>query len=183
MCLLRLARPGQRTPQLVTVQLPDFALRVHRQAGVEQACVLLQDRFGVDVNVLLFAARVGVAGQLTTDTLTAASARVAQWHAEIVRPLRAVRRRLKSGPAPAPSPDTTELREQLKALEIRSELIELDELGPLVPDVVPAGGDAVARVVEALTLVVRAQSDRPLTSDEAAALATIAAAAAGAGDR
>ncbi|WP_168176114.1 TIGR02444 family protein [Mycobacterium sp. ST-F2] len=164
------------------MQLPDFALRVHRQDGVEQACVLLQDRFGLDVNVLLFAARVGVAGQLTTETLAAASERVAQWHAEVVRPLRAVRRRLKSGPAPAPSPATTELREQLKDLEIRSELIELSELDALVPDVEPAGGDAVVRVVEALTLVVRAQSDRPLTSDEDAAVATIAAAAAGVGD-
>lgn len=144
--------------------------------------MLLQDRFGLDVNVLLFAARVGVAGQLTTETLAAASERVAQWHAEVVRPLRAVRRRLKSGPAPAPSPATTELREQLKDLEIRSELIELSELDALVPDVEPAGGDAVVRVVEALTLVVRAQSDRPLTSDEDAAVATIAAAAAGVGD-
>lgn len=144
--------------------------------------MLLQDRFGLDVNVLLFAARVGVAGQLATETLAAASERVAQWHAEVVRPLRAVRRRLKSGPAPAPSPATTELREQLKDLEIRSELIELSELDALVPDVEPAGGDAVVRVVEALTLVVRAQSDRPLTSDEDAAVATIAAAAAGVGD-
>lgn len=145
--------------------------------------MLLQDRFGLDVNLLLFAARVGVAGHLTVDMLELASERVAQWHSEIVRPLRAVRRRLKSGPAPAPSPATTALREQLKDLEIRSELIELDELGALVPDMEPAGGDAVVRVVEALTLVVRAQSDRPLTSDEDAAVATIAAAAAGVGDR
>lgn len=144
--------------------------------------MLLQDRFGLDVNLLLFAARVGVAGQLTADTLAVASERVAQWHSEIVRPLRAVRRRLKSGPPPAPSPATAELREQLKAVEIRSELIELDELDALVPDGEPAGGDTVERVAEALTLVVRAQSDRPLTRDEDAALATIAAAAAGVGN-
>ncbi len=165
------------------MQLPDFALRVHREDGVGEACVLLQDRFGLDVNLLLFAARVGVAGQLTIDTLAAANERVAQWHSEIVRPLRAVRRRLKSGPPPAPNLATTELREQLQALEIRSELIELDELDALVPDVESAGGDSLARVVEALTLVVRAQSKRPLTSDEDAALATIAAAAAGMGNR
>lgn len=139
--------------------------------------MLLQDRFGLDVNLLLFAARVGVAGQLTTDTLAAASERVAQWHSEIVRPLRGVRRRLKSGPQPAPSPATTELREQLKALEIRAELIELDELDALVPDLDTADEDAVARVAAALTLVVRAHTDRPLTGDEDAALATIAAAA------
>ncbi|WP_081812442.1 DUF2390 domain-containing protein [Mycolicibacterium mageritense] len=81
--VLRLGRQGYRTAQLVTVRLPDFALRVHGADGVAQACVLLQDRFGLDVNLLLFAARVGTTGRLTPATLAAATERVAQWHAEI----------------------------------------------------------------------------------------------------
>jgi uncharacterized protein (TIGR02444 family) len=162
---------------LITVQLPDFALRVYSGDRAESACVLLQDRLGLDVNLLLFAARVGTTGRLTTDTLAAATERVAQWHVEVVRPLRGLRRRLKSGPSPAPNPATRELREELKELEIRAELIELDELDALVPDAEPASDDPVARVTEALLLVVRGQSDRPLTADEDAALATIAAGA------
>ncbi|MCC9186263.1 TIGR02444 family protein [Mycolicibacterium mageritense] len=158
------------------MRLPDFALRVHGADGVAQACVLLQDRFGLDVNLLLFAARVGTTGRLTPATLAAATERVAQWHAEIVRPLRGVRRRLKSGPSPAPSPATAELRDELKGLEIRAELIELDELDALVPAAEP-GNDPVRAVAAALTLVVRALSDRPFAADEDAALATIAAAA------
>ncbi|WP_197514615.1 TIGR02444 family protein [Mycobacterium sp. 852013-50091_SCH5140682] len=159
------------------MQLPDFALRVHGGDGVGPACVLLQDRFGLDVNVLLFAARVGTRGPLTPSMLQAATERVAQWHAEVVRPLRGVRRRLKSGPAPAPSPATAELREQLQGLEIRAELIELGELDVLVPDRDSGTADPIAQVTAALLLVVRAHSQRPLTADEDAALATIAAAA------
>ncbi|CDO21302.1 hypothetical protein BN978_01762 [Mycolicibacterium mageritense DSM 44476 = CIP 104973] len=86
------------------------------------------------------------------------------------------RRRLKSGPSPAPSPATAELRDELKGLEIRAELIELDELDALVPAAEP-GNDPVRAVAAALTLVVRALSDRPFAADEDAALATIAAAA------
>lgn len=162
------------------MRLPDFALRVHGADGVAQACVLLQDRFGLDVNLLLFAARVGTTGRLTPATLTAAAERVEQWHAEVVRPLRAVRRRLKSGPAPAPNPATAELRDELKGLEIRAELIELGELEALVADAEP-GKDPGTDVAAALTLVVRAVSDRPFLADEDAALATIAAAAVGVG--
>jgi uncharacterized protein (TIGR02444 family) len=168
-----------RIAPLVTVQLSDFALRVYSRDDAAPACVLLQDCFGIDVNLLLFAARVGTTSRLTTGALRTATERVAQWHAEVVRPLRGVRRRLKSGPLPAPNPATMELREELKELEIRAELIELDELDVLVPDPdpEPADGDPVARVGAALMLVVRAQSDRPLTADEDAAVATIAAAA------
>ncbi|ART72479.1 TIGR02444 family protein [Mycobacterium dioxanotrophicus] len=162
---------------MVTVQLPDFALRVHGGDGVGPACVLLQDRFGLDVNVLLYAARVGIGGPLTPPVLQAATARVALWHAEVVRPLRGVRRRLKSGPSPAPSPVTAELREQLQSLEIRAELIELGELDALVRDTGPGADDPTAQVTAALLLAVHAHSQRPLTADEDAALATIAAAA------
>jgi uncharacterized protein (TIGR02444 family) len=162
---------------LVTVQLSDFALQVHSADGVAPACVLLQDRFGVDVNLLLFAARVGTTGRLTEAALATAAEQVRQWHAEVVRPLRGVRRRLKSGPSPAPNPATAELREEVKELEIRAELIELDVLDALMPDAAPAADDPVAQVAAALLLVVCAQSDRPLTVDEHAVLATIAAAA------
>ncbi|MBN3456057.1 TIGR02444 family protein [Mycobacterium sp. DSM 3803] len=162
------------------MRLPDFALRVHGADGVAQACVLLQDRFGLDMNLLLFAARVGTTGRLTPALLAAATERVEQWHAEVVRPLRSVRRRLKSGPAPAPNPATTELRDELKSLEIRAELIELGELDAVVPDAEP-GTDPGTAVPAALTLVVRTVSDRPFHADEHAALATIAAAAVGVG--
>jgi uncharacterized protein (TIGR02444 family) len=34
----------------------DFSLKVYAAAGVADECILLQDRFGIDVNLLLFCA-------------------------------------------------------------------------------------------------------------------------------
>ena len=88
-----------------TVPLRQFALAVHDIEGVPAACVLLQDRFDLDVNVLLLGAYIGVQGKtLAAEDVDAARAVVDAWHDEVVRPLRAVRRRLKSGPPPAPLP-------------------------------------------------------------------------------
>jgi uncharacterized protein (TIGR02444 family) len=82
-----------------------FALDLYRRPGVAEACLELQHRHELDVNVVLFAAFVGAAQRrtLTADDLTQAHRRVDTWHQEVVRPLRAVRQRLKAGPAPAPS--------------------------------------------------------------------------------
>ncbi len=95
------------------------------------ACVSLQDQFGLDVNLLLLAAYVGAARRqtLTADQLDTARTVVDAWHIEVVRPLRSVRRRLKSGPAPAPTPQTEEVRAQVAKAELDAELIELDLLG------------------------------------------------------
>jgi hypothetical protein len=46
----------------------------------------------------------------------------------VVVPLRVLRQRLKTGPAPAPIPATDELRRKVQAVEIEAELIELLEL-------------------------------------------------------
>ncbi|MGB0969334.1 MAG: TIGR02444 family protein [Mycobacterium sp.] len=165
------------------MRLPEFALAVHARDGVAEACVLLQDRFGVDVNVLLFAAQVGSTGTLTSAELDRAeldraSRQVADWHAEVIRPLRGVRRRLKSGPPPAPNATTTALREQLKGLELQAETIELDELSHLIPDHGISDDDPVARITAALLTAVRRTSSRELSSDEDDAVAAIAKAAA-----
>jgi uncharacterized protein (TIGR02444 family) len=164
----------------VTATLREFALAVYAADGVARACLLLQGRFGLDVNLLLFAAYVGIArGQaLTPAALGAAQMRVDAWHREVVRPLRRVRERLKSGPAPAPNPATTRLREQVKELEIQAEMIELDELDRLTLPLDTASGDAVDRARAALQVVVQATGNRQPTNDERGALTTIAIAAA-----
>jgi uncharacterized protein (TIGR02444 family) len=152
------------------VRLSDFALAVYGRAGVSQGCLLLQDRFGLDVNLLLFAAYVGA--DLTPAMLEAAAAGVDEWHREVVRPLRAVRRRLKHGPAPAPDVATAELRDGLKHLEVQAELVELTELERFATRAAPRGDPSAA-----VALVLRRYSDRALSPDERDALATIAAAA------
>jgi hypothetical protein len=66
--------------------------------------------------------------------MAAAVGTVGAWHGEVVEPLRAVRRRLKHGPAPAPDRTTDKLRARLQAIEIEAERIELETLAGFLPD-------------------------------------------------
>jgi len=83
-------------PPAASVTLRQFAIAVHEADGVPASCVSLQDRFGLDVNVLLLAAYLGtVLRQMpTAEQLRSARALVDGWHGEVVRPLRGVRRML-----------------------------------------------------------------------------------------
>jgi uncharacterized protein (TIGR02444 family) len=112
-----------------------FALDLYAQPGVSQSCLLLQDRHGCDVTLLLFAAWAGAECgiALGPDDVIAARGAVAAWQAEVVKPLRAVRRRLKHGPPPAPNPRTADLRTRLQAIEIDAERIELETLAGTLP--------------------------------------------------
>jgi uncharacterized protein (TIGR02444 family) len=106
-----------------------FSLAVYGADGVEPECLDLQERFRVDVNLLLFAAYAGACDgvQLEAADITAVAAAVSAWHDEIVRALRGARRALKplslddNSPLQAP---TAELRAQVKAAELYSEKIE-----------------------------------------------------------
>ncbi|MHA7874324.1 TIGR02444 family protein [Roseivivax sp.] len=106
-----------------------FALAVYGASGVSAACLELQDRFGADVPVLLTALWMGRRGRaLDAAAMAALDGVVADWRAEMVQPLRALRRRLKSGPAPAPSDTTEALRSEIKRAELSAEKIEMVRL-------------------------------------------------------
>ena len=104
----------------------DWSLSVYGRPGVAAACLAAQDRYGADVNLLLWAAWAGcVHGhRLTAVEVETARAAVAAWHRDVVLPLRAVRRRLKHGPAPAPNSATDPLRARVKAAELEAERLE-----------------------------------------------------------
>lgn len=104
----------------------DYALKLYGQPGVAEACLLLQDRVGVDVNVMLVALHAAArrAIVLGAQDLRELDTEVQAWRQEIVLPLRAIRRRLKEGPAPAPSPDAEALRTKVKGAELQAEQIE-----------------------------------------------------------
>jgi uncharacterized protein (TIGR02444 family) len=159
-----------------------FALAVYDQPDVPAACQLLQDRFDLDVNVLLFAAFVGaVRAQVLTPTgLDTVCRGVDAWHREVVRPLRGVRQCLKTGPAPAPNTDTTKLRSKIQDVELQAELIELAQLEVLgsTLDQIPALGSPEERATAAMTVVIDARSHRDMDNAEHHARAAIARAAA-----
>lgn len=159
-----------------------FATRVYGRPGVAQACLALQQRFDADVNLLLFAAWLGAErGTPLTEALARrAQRRVDAWHEDIVRPLRAVRQRMKNGPTPAPCGATEALRDALKAVEIGSERIELAVLETLAPEAAPhdAGIDpeAIARGNLRAVLALSARDD--LLAEAGRAIRAIARASA-----
>ena len=155
-----------------------FALALYRRAGVADACLDLQDRHDLDVNLVLFAAYVGaVRRQGLTDTdLARAHRQVDAWHQQVVRPLRAVRQGLRSGPAPAPGEATTALRRKLARVEIEAELIELDQLG-LVISPAPAPGNltsAADGASAAIEAVIREHISAPSGRQDHQAIEVIA---------
>jgi len=106
-----------------------FSLAVYGADGVEAECLALQERFGIDVNLLLYAAFAGAAEGVALERgdIQAAAAAVHSWHEEIVRPLRRARRGLKPialDPASSVQAPAAALRMQVKAAELQSEKIE-----------------------------------------------------------
>ena len=101
-----------------------FSLSTYRRPGVEPACVSLQDRLGLDVNLLLYLCWAGSIGHaLGSDELDEAMVRARRWQSRVVRPLREARRALK-GQDMVPAEQGEALRERVKALELEAERLE-----------------------------------------------------------
>ncbi len=130
--------------------------------------------------MVLFAAFVGAVRHqtLTASGVELARARVDAWHREVVRPLRAVRQRLKTGPVPAPNDITAQLRSQVQKIEIQAELIELDQLGALIPGLepIPASGSTAECAAAAIETVINAYTHTALDDRDRRAIETIAGA-------
>lgn len=103
-----------------------FVVRLYGQDGVAPACLRLQEEYGVDVALLLFAAWMAEQGvALTHEQAQAACGWVAGWHNEVVRSLRALRTRLKTGTSLAPFDLSDDVRNSIKRVELDSERAEL----------------------------------------------------------
>ena len=101
-----------------------FSLQVYGKPGVAEACIALQDGLGLDVNLLLYCCWHGRAHRKLDEAgLRRAMAAVEGWQREVVQPLRAVRRRLKSGVPPITARECLALRRKVTDLEIESERI------------------------------------------------------------
>lgn len=113
----------------------DFSLAVYGRPGVVSACLALQERRGVDVNLLLYCGWLGASGRGRLDGtgLAYAKAAVASWHEEVVRALRVVRTRLETRPEPATTELAAALRKKVGALELEAERIEQLLLESRVP--------------------------------------------------
>jgi len=107
----------------------DFSLALYARAGVPEACLRLQARHGVDVNLLFFCLWVGHAhgGMLDRAAVERLKARVRAIHDDVVRPLRAARTALKPMVAEASGEFGAmlgRLRAEVKRIELDAEHIE-----------------------------------------------------------
>jgi uncharacterized protein (TIGR02444 family) len=118
-----------------------FSLRVYAAQGVAQECLAVQDRYGSDINLLLFCAWLGAERNiaLTPDELGACERAVSEWHQRAVRPLRDARRALKD------LAGAEDIRAQVKTLELDAEKHEQEILYAFAMQRWPARGSAQAR--------------------------------------
>lgn len=108
----------------------DFSLRAYRRNGVAEACIRLQDRHDVDVNLLFYfhwlaTVRPDALGDSEIGVIVAETD---DWRRGVVMPLRAIRRRMKSGFDGFASDAVDDLRNEVKRLELQSERQEHDFL-------------------------------------------------------
>ncbi|CAO3352715.1 hypothetical protein [Azospirillum palustre] len=125
----------------------DFSLAVYGRPGVPACCLSLQDRRGVDVNVLLFAAWAGLECgiRLSAEELGRIDAAVAAWREEVVRPLRALRRRAKA--------EDDAFYRRMKAAELEAERVQQDRLFAAAGFAPQPGGDVELAVANMALLV------------------------------
>ena len=126
-----------------------FSLRFYALPGVAAACIDLQDRHGVDVNVLLFLLFLAEAGRaVSPDDAARIGAGVRAWRDSVVAPLRAARRNLRT-PTGKIDPDAAEaLRTNVKRVELEAERIQQETLERSFP-AAATGTSAASRTVAA----------------------------------
>jgi len=124
----------------------NFSVRTYRQAGVAEACLGLQDEHGADVNMLLYCCWYGWHfSALDPETFMRAMDFSRVWAGNVVRPLRGVRRWMKSSGCAMDGMEfetCSELRERVKATELQAEKLQQSVLASLAEG--SAGGDTPA---------------------------------------
>lgn len=113
----------------------DWSIEAYAQDGVAPDLIDLQDRFALNVNVLLWcvwcAARFAEIPELV---LRKAADLSVHWTRDVTAPLRAARRALKAPPRQVSGADADALRDQVQATELRAEKIEQEMLVTLAEE-------------------------------------------------
>ena len=145
-----------------------FSLAFYAHPGVSEALIGLQDRAGCDVNLMLFALWLGVSGRgrLTKEELAIATRIVRPIGADIVEPLRELRRKLRSDP----DADVQRLREGIKALELAAEKIVQSRLARIAGT--PGRADPAQRAAAAHANLALYLGRKMTGSSEAATIGT-----------
>jgi uncharacterized protein (TIGR02444 family) len=110
----------------------DFVLRLYGADGVEPACLALQDEHGQCVPLLLWRAWTLAEDRPVDEDLLASAISIARaWHADVIEPIRAVRRRLKAPLPPVDDDARLKFRQDISRRELTAERLLIDTLEAL----------------------------------------------------
>lgn len=153
----------------------DYAVTLYGQPGVREACLDLQDRCDLDVDLLLFAVWSAAAGpgQLNVQAFNECIELTAAWREGVLKPLRGARRASASMPGALAGA----IPEQLQATELNAERVELDMLERWAADRPPVSRPAEPEASAASNLVAYLAAAGIETGTAATAIRTLLAAA------
>lgn len=126
----------------------DFSVAVYGRPGVSQACLQLQDDYRVDVPLLLFALWAGHHRGVTLAPAEIAEIDkdISAWRDRVIRPIRDIRRLLKSDTLGMDADATERFRSRVKKLELESEGLEIALLETRLPSRSDDGASAYANL-------------------------------------
>jgi uncharacterized protein (TIGR02444 family) len=142
-----------------------FSLGYYRGAGVSEACLELQDNCGVDVNVVLFLFWMASRKRrVAADQVKRLADKVRPWQADVIGPIRALRRRLKTD-APLLDKGSAELfRTRIKAVELESERLQQEAMYALADGVTSQAAPSVEAAARASITAYQDALGRPFTA-------------------
>jgi uncharacterized protein (TIGR02444 family) len=121
------------------MSLWDWTLKAYARPGAPEACLTLQDEHGQNTSFLLWA----VWAEAADPVLLARAADLAhRWEAVALAPIRKVRRALKPAFAGVDDGGRQALREDVKAVELRTERVLVEALETMTGE--PRGAHALA---------------------------------------
>ncbi len=148
-----------------------FSLGFYRRPDVSQACIALQDECGVDVNLLLFFLWLATARRrVSPETARAVCVEAAPWCDDVVAPLRAIRRRIKEGPALVEHGVAQAFRAKVKALELESERLQQEALFARAAGLATESAATVEAAAHANVAAYEQVVGRPFSQDAVSAL-------------
>jgi uncharacterized protein (TIGR02444 family) len=143
------------------MSLWDWTLQAYARPGAPEACLVLQDEFGQNTSFLLWAVWAEVAD---ADLLARAAGLAHRWEELVLIPIRQVRRALKPAFTGVEDGEREGLREDVKAVELRTERVLMDALEAMTGE---HGGAHALAALEAAS----ASWGRPAPANALAALA------------
>lgn len=107
----------------------DFSIEVYQVPHVEDGLILMQDRHGLDVNLILLCCWLGGSGvRLKEKSMLTLLEKTTDWRQNIVEPLRQLRRVMKRDFPVLEGRSTENVRQQIKKAELDAEKFQQDLL-------------------------------------------------------